>query len=609
MCGIFGAINTRDFFDRAAFEHFSMLNDLTWYRGPDDHGICALQLKHLEGDTEGRFDVFLGNRRLSILDLSSNGHQPMTDHQGRWIVYNGEIFNYLELRRELEAKGHEFTTGTDTEVILHAYSEYGEQGFNLFNGMWAFAIADVPKRRVVFSRDRFSIKPLYLLQLQGCTYFASEIKQLLPLLPTRRLNEEVMSAFLAQGLLDHSRETFFEGIVKTAPRCNVVFSLDTGALSESTYWDFDTTESAGSNGQPAEQFHELFLDSVNLRLRSDVKVGVLLSGGLDSSSIAVGCKQIAGDRVETYSVVSEDGACDEREFIDRLADTGVQNRKIPFGHGDALQDLDKVLYHSDEPVGGFSVVAQYKLLGAIKRETDSTVLLSGQGGDEVLLGYLKFFFFYLQSLYRRHNYSQALFQLAASLWERTIMHQFTLGSARRYISTLAPRYSRAFRTVHTPVPVWECTDIASRQVLDLEKYSVPALTHYEDRNSMAHSLEVRHPFLDHRLVEFLVKLPPEWKIRNGWTKYVLRQGFPELPNEIRWRRDKQGFLTPEQYWLKDQLQHVIRSTFHNSRLSQVGILNDVEFLKYYDQFQRGGYVPHADIARTLIAERWMRHAF
>jgi asparagine synthase (glutamine-hydrolysing) len=610
MCGIFGAINTRDFFDRAAYQRFSALNDLTSYRGPDDHGVCALHLKDdLEGDPGGRFDVFLGNRRLSILDLSSNGHQPMTDQQGHWIAYNGEIFNYLELRREMEERGHRFTTGTDTEVILHVYSEYGEQGFNRLNGMWAFAIADVPNRRVVLSRDRFSIKPLYLLHLQGCSYFASEIKQLLPLLPVRRLNAEVMSAFLGQGLLDHSRETFFEGIVKAAPRANIVFSLNTGRSRESTYWDYDSTESDSSGLHAAERFRELFLDSVNLRLRSDVKVGVLLSGGLDSSSIAVACKQVAGDRVETYSVVSEDGTCDEHGFIDRLADKGVRNRKIVFGHGDALQDLDRVLYHSDEPVGGFSVVAQFKLFDAIRRETNSTVLLSGQGGDEVLLGYLKFFFFYLKSLYRGHNYSQALLQLAASLWQRTIVHQFTLRSARRYIPTLAPRPCRAFRTVHAPVPVWECTDMASRQVLDIEKYSVPALAHYEDRNSMAHSLEVRHPFLDHRLVEFLLKIPPEWKIRNGWTKYVLRQALPELPDDIRWRRDKQGFLTPEQYWLKDQLQHVIRSTFHNSRLGQAGILNDVEFLRYYDQFQRGASVPHSDIARTLIAERWMRQTF
>src|SRR5260370_30855119 len=173
MCGIFGAVNTNDFFDNTAFERFSSLNDLTRYRGPDDHGVCALKLKQCEGDFDDQFDVFLGNRRLSILDLSSNGHQPMTDHQGHWIAYNGEIFNYLELRRELQAKGHEFTTGTDTEVILHVYSEYGEQGIDRLNGMWAFAIADFPTRRVVLRRNRFSNQPLYLLCIPCyCTFYS-----------------------------------------------------------------------------------------------------------------------------------------------------------------------------------------------------------------------------------------------------------------------------------------------------------------------------------------------------------------------------------------------------------------------------------------------------
>jgi asparagine synthase (glutamine-hydrolysing) len=608
MCGIFGAINIDGFFEGRDFEQFCMLNDLTSYRGPNDRGVMTFSLKKLVDNTNGRFDVFLGNRRLSILDLSSNGHQPMTDHCGHWIAYNGEVFNFVELRRELESKGHEFSTGTDTEVILHIYSEYGEQGFDRFNGMWALAIADIPNRRVVLSRDRFSIKPLYLLQIQGCTYFASEIKQLLPLLPSRRLNVEIMSTFLGQGLLDHCRETFFEGIVKAVPRANLVFSLETGRSRESTYWDFCRGSSV-SERDITEHFRELFLDSVNLRLRSDVKVGVLLSGGLDSSSIAVVCKQIAGDRVETYSIVSEDGSCDEHRFIDKLVNTGVVNRKIVFGHSDAVEDLDQVLYHNDEPVGGFSVVAQFKLFRTIKQATASTVLLSGQGGDEVLLGYLKFFFFYLKSLCREAKYSRALLQLAASIWQRTIIHQFTLRSARRYIPSLAARQCRAWNTAHTPVPVWECSDMPSRQMLDIERYSVPALTHYEDRNSMAHSLEVRHPFLDHRLLEFLVNIPSEWKIRNGWTKYVLRQALPELPNDIRWRRDKQGFLTPEQYWLKNHLQPLVRSMFHNSRLRQAGVLNELEFLRYYHDFQRGAAVPHTDIARAIIAERWMRQAF
>jgi len=607
MCGIFGAINTKGFFERAEFSRFRDLTDLTSYRGPDDSGYEAFSIKR--PPTDDWFDVFLGSRRLSILDLSSKGHQPMTDDQGHWIAYNGEIFNYVELRRELESKGHIFSTGTDTEVILHTYREYGEQGFDRLNGMWSLAILDLPRRRVVLSRDRFSIKPLYTLQLAGKIFFASEIKQLLPLAPTRNMNVEVMSAFLAQGLLDHSPQTFFEGIVATRPRTNIVVSFESGELREHTYWEFDRQPSTSSPEKATAEFRSIFLDSIRLRLRSDVKVGVLLSGGLDSSSIALGCANIVGNGLRTYSVVSEDGRCDESKFIDELGNAGVNNQKITFRPNDVLEDLDHVLYHNDGPVTGFSAIAQYKLFRRIRQDTDVTVLLSGQGGDEVLLGYLKFFFFHLKSLYRERRYWQAVAQLAASFWYRTVITQFTLRSARRYVDRFALRQWRALGVKHTPVPIWSFKDMYTRQVADIEKYSVPVLAHYEDRNSMAHSLEVRHPFLDHRLVSFTMNLPVELKIRHGWTKWVLRQAMPELPSAIRWRRDKQGFLTPEEHWLKNDLRAHIHSMFRNSRLSQAGILNDREFLNYYERFQNGSDVPRGDISRTVIAERWMQQAF
>lgn len=607
MCGIFAAINTKGFFARSEFSRFCDLTDLTSYRGPDDSGYEAFSIKRQP--TDDSFDVFLGSRRLSILDLSSNGRQPMSDDKGHWIVYNGEIFNYVELRRELESRGHNFRTGTDTEVVLHTYSEYGEKGFCRLNGMWSLAIVDLPRRLVLLSRDRFSIKPLYILQLAGKLFFASEIKQLLPLAPTRKVNAEVMSAFLAQGLLDHSPQTFFAGIVSARPRTNVLVSLDSGELREQAYWEFDRQPSTSSPTEAIAEFRSIFLDSIRLRLRSDVRVGVLLSGGLDSSSIAMGCAGIVGNGLKTYSVVSEDGRSDESKFIDVLRKVGMNNQKITFRPNDVLEDLDRVLYHNDGPVAGFSAIAQYKLFRKIRQDTDVTVLLSGQGGDEVLLGYLKFFFFHLKSLYKQRRYAQAVVQLAASLWYRTVVTQFNLRSARRYVDKLAPRRWRALGIEHTPVPIWCFEDMYSRQVADIEKYSVPVLTHYEDRNSMAHSLEVRHPFLDHRLVNFTINLPVELKIKHGWTKWVLRQAMTELPSAIRWRRDKQGFLTPEEHWLKKDLRAHIHQMFRNSRLSQAGILNDREFLKYYQRFQNGSDVDRGDISRTVIAERWMQQAF
>ena len=614
MCGIFGAINRTGFFDGPDFDRFVALTNLVAYRGPDDCGHLPLTLKPVDSRRERLFDVFLGNRRLSIIDLSSSGHMPMSDGKGCWITYNGEIFNYLELRRELEARGHAFRTGTDTEVILHVYSEYGESGFNRLNGMWAFAIVDTRARKVVLSRDRFSIKPMYLLKSKYEVYFGSEIKQLLPLLTSLELNAGAMTAYLAQGLLDHDVETFFHGITRVPPGTNVIISLDSGTISgtieERKYWRFESTGSTSASSKDlVEEFRALFFDSVRIRLRSDVKVGVLLSGGLDSSAVTTAVRQVGGEQLQTYSIVSEHEGYDERRFIDVMCQAGVPNRKVTFRVGDVLDCLEQVLYYSDEPVAEFSVIAQYQLFAAIKKDSDVTVLLSGQGGDETLLGYLKFFFFHVQLLLKAGKYLDAMELLAGSALHRTALTQFRMSEARRYLQHDRRGIWQTMLRDSQRAPVWQCGDIRSRQIADICHYSVPALTHYEDRNSGAHSLEVRHPFLDHRLVNFVVNLPTELKIHRGWTKYILRAALPEMPAALRWRRDKQGFLVPEQLWLRRELVPVIRRRFRGSTLAELGILNDKKFLQYYDRFLAGNSIASSDIARILIAEIWAAQVF
>jgi asparagine synthase (glutamine-hydrolysing) len=610
VCGIFGAINRTGFFDGPDFDRLVALTSLVSYRGPDDCGHLPLTLKPSDSRRERLFDVFLGNRRLSIIDLSSSGHMPMSDGEGCWITYNGEIFNYLELRRELEARGHTFRTGTDTEVILHVYSEYGESGFDRLNGMWAFAIVDTRARKVVLSRDRFSIKPLYLFKSNAELYFGSEIKQLLPLLPALELNSGAMTAYLAQGLLDHDVETFFRGITRVPPGTNLIVSLDSGTIEERKYWRFESTGSTSASSKDlVEEFRALFFDSVRIRLRSDVKVGVLLSGGLDSSAVTTAVRQIGGEQLQTYSIVSDHEGYDERRFIDIMCQTGVPNRKVTFRVGDVLDSLEQVLYYSDEPVAEFSVIAQYQLFAAIKNDSDVTVLLSGQGGDETLLGYLKFFFFHLQLLLKAGKYVDAMELLARSALHRTAVTQFRMSEARRYLQHHRRGIWNAMLRDSQRVPVWQCRDIRSRQIADICHYSVPALTHYEDRNSGAHSLEVRHPFLDHRLVNFVVNLPTELKIHRGWTKYILRAALPEMPAALRWRRDKQGFLVPQQLWLSRELVPVIRRRFRGSTLAEFDILNDKKFLLYYDRFLAGNAIASSDIARVLIAEIWARQVF
>ncbi len=603
MCGIFGAVRLSGTFDNADRKKFQQLTDLVRYRGPDDGGSQTWSVGTGAVGTE-KFDAFLGSRRLSIIDLSALGHMPMTNGRGRWIVYNGEIFNYLELRRSLEQEyGYRFRSGTDTEVILAVYEQYGEKGFELFNGMWAFAILDLPKRKLILSRDRFSIKPLHILHCGDQVYFASEIKQLIPLLSKRVLNTPVMMAFLSQALLDHSEETFFEGIRRVKASTWLSICLQSGKIAEQVYWKIPEP-SAASTGDVMDEFRSILIDSVRLRLRSDVKVGVLLSGGLDSSAIAVLAKGFAN--LETYSVIADDPRYDERRYIELIAAKDIKNTKIVFKHGQILEDMHRVLHHSDEPVAGFSAFAQFRLFEAIKRNGDATVLLSGQGGDEILLGYLKFFYFHLKNLINAGQLIRAGQQLASAVLQRTITRQFTVGDARRYSPFLRRRAPKIFRTKNSNIAIWECADLRSRQMLDIAQFSVPALTHYEDRNSAAHSLEVRHPFLDHRLVALAVNLPTELKLHHGWTKYILRKSITELPDEVRWRRDKQGFLVPEELWLRGELRRVVEGYFRRSRLSELGILDDGLFLEQYKAFCARRAVSSSEIARVFIAEMWAR---
>jgi len=551
------------------------------------------------------FDVFLGHRRLSVIDLSSAGRQPMTDGEGRWIIFNGEIFNFVELREELESLGSEFRTETDTEVILHLYDRFGESAFGKMNGMWALAIVDLRSHRVILSRDRFSIKPLYLLKQIDALYFASEIKQLLPLLPKKEPNVEVLSAFLAQGLLDHSLETFFCGITKAPPRTNLTVDLKSGAIEEKEYWQYGTRESP-SLASALEEFHELLIDSTRIRLRSDVKVGLLLSGGLDSSSLAVAVAQAGVEGLETYSVVSDEKRFSEEPFIDAVNRAlGLKGIKFRFRLPNLEEALPEVLHHSDEPFAGLSVVAQYGIFRTIKENGGATVLLSGQGGDEVLLGYSKFFFFHLRDLLRQGRYHAALGHAFWSAIRGTVVRQFRLSEAKRYIPYFHQKNCTALRTKYNPVRVWAKNEMRSRQMADIDMYSVPALTHYEDRNSMAHSLEVRHPFLDHRVVDFALSVPPELQFHRGWTKSILRESFIELPEEVRWRRDKQGFITPEELWLKRDLAELVDRTLRKSMLDEFGLLDSKAFLKQYSSFRRGSpLVSFGDISRVFIAELW-----
>lgn len=604
MCGIFGAINTQSFFNSENYVNFVKATDIISYRGPDSAGYLGYDSLNNKKDNN-KFNIFLGHRRLSIIDLTEDGNMPMED-EGMFIVFNGEIFNYIELKNELRSKYNEqFKTATDTEVILKIYKHYGEDGFSNLNGMWSFILLDTINSKVIISRDRFSIKPLYYYVKDNIYYFSSEIKQLLPF-SEKRINKDVMFKYFQQNLVDYDHNTFFKDIFRIKAKTNFIIDLKSKKTFEKTYWDYHFTEFS-KNDDIYNLFYSLFYDSVKIRLRSDVKIGTLLSGGLDSSAISLIAKEITNNNMNTYSVVTEHKKISEEKYIDYFVkSTNIYNKKLFLNTDEILLNIDKIIWHQEQPFTSFSIAAHNLILEKIKTNTDIIVVLSGQGGDELLFGYLKYYFYYLKELLKKKSYFFLLKEVLFSLFMRTMIIQFRIDVAKRYIPGLI-RKKLDYLTISGELQdIWTFKDLMERQKLDIDRYSVPSLNHYEDKNSMAHSLEIRTPFLDHRLVDFMINVKENLKINNGWSKYILRKSVP-LPKEIKWRRDKQGFILPEEYWLKNELVEEIKDVMSNSILHEYGIINKIKFLDYYKKYLSGSYVISTnDIIKVLIAEKWAK---
>ena len=608
MCGIFGAVRLKGTFTEENWYQFKNLTDIISYRGPDGSGYYSIDTHSGSENDKSNFTVFYGHRRLSIIELSSQGAQPML--KGNLVItFNGEIFNYIELRTELKTKGCQFETNTDTEVILKLYETFGEKGFAKMNGMWAFSIYDKINNTLVLSRDRFSKKPLFYYQDAENFYFSSEIKQLLPLVKEKTPNKSVLTTYLRQGVIDTNSDTFFNDIKRVEAKTNLTINLHTRMIQQSQYWDFERF-STSSNTE--EEFRFLLEDSVKLRMRSDVPVGCMLSGGLDSSSISVIAHKL-NPQIETFSVVSDDKKMSEDPFIDIVVNQmKMRNYKLNFDANHVIKNFDTVLKHQDEPFFNLSVLAGYSILKRIKEDTNIIVLLNGQGGDELLMGYLKYFFFYEKDLLNKGQYAKAMGLMLSAIFNRTILNQFNLGKAKRYLpGHLTKKSSYINESGLELVDTWSFNDMRHRQILDIDKFSIPALCRYEDRNSMANSLEMRVPFLDYRLVSFCLNLSNDLKIKNGWTKYILRKVMTDLPIEIRYRKDKKGFSVPEEHFLRNELKNEILSIKDYSILDEMGVIDKNSFIQYYNDFLngKGQYTEFTDITRVYIAEKWARNNF
>lgn len=562
MCGILGNLGPRP---NAC--QWAAASAIQRPRGPDSEGDwhgCA-----------GALDVSLGHQRLSIIDLSPTGAQPMVHPlTGSVLVFNGEIYNYVELRARLLAEGERFVGYSDTEVLLHALERWGiERTLPLLNGMWAFAWADVRGGRVFLSRDRCGEKPLYVAASGGRSVFASDLRAILHLAPERRsLDRGVLVDFLKLGLLDAGTRTMLEGIEQVPAGTFMMFEArDPGTIpSAKPFWTCPVEAPSLPLPELIDRCRELFMDSVRIRLRSDVPVGLLLSGGLDSSCIAAAAHCLGSSNIAMLSLVSDDPKVSEGQHIDAMArhlDAKVHRVRLTTDPLLLLSQLNDLVDCMGAPVTSLSNVAHWMMMHEA-RASGMTVILSGQGGDEILCGYRKYVGFHLQQLLRSGRPLAATTTLWSFLQSGTVVRQFNIREAARYLpATFRQRTHSRLGPLLRDEPVRGVgllphETVQERQRRDISELSVPTLTHFEDRSSMSHSNEIRLPFLDHRLIELLVPAPPDQKLHRGWTKYPLRAAMArDLPASIAWRRDKQGFSNPEAQWLRTALRQQFEERF------------------------------------------------
>lgn len=644
MCGIAGILR-RDG-GKASSETLEGMNAVQAHRGPDGHDVF----------TDG--PVGLAHRRLAILDLSEAGAQPLTI-EGRTIVYNGEVYNFRELRTELEGHGHRFSSDCDTEVLLRAYLQWGAACVTRFNGMFALAIWDAPQALLFCARDRLGIKPFFFVEDGQGFEFASEIKTLLHKPERRKPRLRTLVRFLGEGLTDDEWETFFEPVSVLPPAHTMIVTQ--GRTVRERYWrvrpelswhqvmneaaleprDFPSVDSRRVDDsyfpevpgleEAAEAFRALLQDSVRLRLRSDVPVGTCLSGGLDSSSVVACASSLMERPIETFSSIYPDRGYDEKRFIDDVVREygSVPNPVLPTGE-DLPEIFERIVWHQDEPTGGPGLYSQWKVMEAAKKKV--TVLLDGQGGDELLGGYHHYFREYLSELAKElHSQGRALDEVhrQATIITEVTGHDHSELAARAVRRAQRPKILKLFQrerpgTVKTPpllsrrlaaavsrsdgkrmdVDRLFSNSLSQKLHDDLTRFSIPALLRYEDRSSMAFSLEARVPFLDYRLVELCFAMPTEFKIAPPLTKLVLRKAMNgRLPASVVQRMDKLGYPTPLANWFRQGLKGWVDDTFASTSFRDSDLLDAKACLDVWNDHQKGSDRSW-DLWRIMHIHRW-----
>ncbi|MBS1589314.1 MAG: asparagine synthase (glutamine-hydrolyzing) [Bacteroidetes bacterium] len=551
MCGIAGIINM----DNTSVNTKIIKNicDIISHRGPDAEGFYY-----------GK-QFALGHRRLSILDLSVDGSQPMS-YKDYVIVFNGEIYNYIEIKDELLKAGYTFHTKTDTEVILASY-DYWKQGcVNKFNGMWSFCIYDIKKNILFCSRDRYGVKPFYYSSSNGQFVFGSEIKQIIYFFKERVANTSMIVDFLLGYDEHNTTETFYENVLKLPASHNLVYNLSEHSYKVYKYYELTTNEELKvlTEEHAISLIEQELKRSIRIRMRSDVRVGTCLSGGLDSSTIATYASQIyEGDKkfsaIHAKSIEKEN---DESEFAQKVAlSSDLDFIVIEPGTDSFFEVLNKVIEIHEEPFSGPSVYMQYFVFKEAKAN-DCIVMLDGQGGDEVFLGYERYYLPTLkylslkkriQLLYKLPNYTRLSYRDIAILSVYYALPKLYIQIIKRKSKHINSKYIKkaSFNLFEENISSYK--NIDELQKAELFKFVLPQLLKVEDKNSMYHSVESRLPFLDYKLIETVYSINNKYKINNMWSKYLMRKMIQDkLPKEIVWRRKKIGFAAPSNKWLSNK---------------------------------------------------------
>jgi asparagine synthase (glutamine-hydrolysing) len=600
MCGINGFTWADETLIRA-------MNKVTCNRGPDDEGVFS------DGN------VSLGHQRLSIIDLSPAGHQPMCNENGTvWIIYNGEVYNFRQIRDELEHLGHKFTSRTDTEVVIHAYEQWGTDSFDKFNGMWAFCIYDQRKQELILCRDRFGIKPLYYCMHNWGLIFSSMISAILVHKIKQAPNQKAIMEFLAYNLEDHSDYTFFEDIYTLRPGNYIKYGLKTKKLDIEKWY---TPKLRGNVS--AEDIRRIFVESVESQTVADVPIGSCLSGGIDSSSIVCTLDKFLPYTFYTFSFVAPGHPIDEGKYIKEI---GKQTKTKQFftqiNEDDFLNEFADFVKALEEPVSGLSPYAQYRVM-KLAHEKGAKVLLDGQGGDEIFAGYIYYFSYRFFDLLRRGKIINLLKEMFLYFRNFRNLMPFGLFSFMLMPKRLKNGLWGMFvnKWINHKLleglcgkgsdPRWEGMSLDEALRLTLFCTAIPHLLRWEDKNSMRWSVESRVPFLDLHLVESALSLQPEQKLKDGRTKVIFKEAVKDiLPGLISSRRDKIGFGTPvDEFFRKPKIINFCKEIIYSGSFKQRPYWKWDRVEKMFTRHiqQRGNF--GKEIWKWINLETWLREYF